>query len=271
MYQKFFGLSAPPFPKALPPSSIFLPRGQEEALARILFAAQNKMFATLIGGCGCGKTTILRELRASLNDDEHCFLYLADSNLTPRHFYNGLLAQLGSDGAFYRGDSRRKLHHEIELLHGVQHRSLVVVVDEAHLLDKEMLEELRFLLNFKMDSENPLALVLSGQPELEEKLGRRSSVAIMQRIDLQCKLSPLSLAETGDYIRHHLLQAGTDKPIFTESAVKTIFAFSAGSARLINKACVNAMMYGTVNNIEVLDDDIVASAIENELRFKISR
>lgn len=77
-------------------------------------------------------------------------MYLADSKLTPRHFYGKLLEQLGCEGKFYRGDVKRQLHKEIELMRGIHHLQPVVIVDEAHLLDREMLKELRFLLNFKI-------------------------------------------------------------------------------------------------------------------------
>lgn len=87
-------------------------------------------------------------------------MYLADSKLTPRHFYKGLLEQLGCEAKFYRGDAKRQLHREIELMQGIHHLQPVVILDEAHLLDKEMLEEVRFLLNFRMDSKSPMALIL---------------------------------------------------------------------------------------------------------------
>ncbi len=97
-------------------------------------------------------------------------LYLSDSKLTPRHFYKGLLEQLGCESKFYRGDAKRQLHREIELMRGIHGLQPVVVVDEAHLLDREMLEEVRFLLNFKMNAQSPMALILVGQRELWERL-----------------------------------------------------------------------------------------------------
>ena len=108
--------------------------------------------------------------KSMISITEYAVLYLTDSKLTPRHFYNGLLEQLGLETWFYRGDARKKLHQEIEIMRGVSKRKLVVIVDEGHLLSKEMLEEIRFLMNYKMDSEHPLALILAGQTELWDKL-----------------------------------------------------------------------------------------------------
>jgi type II secretory pathway predicted ATPase ExeA len=266
MYLEFYQLAHAPFDKGTPSSELFQAESQMEAFNRLVYAASGRLFCVLTGECGCGKTTILRKLKDTLDDKRYEFLYVADSKLTPRNFYNAILSLLGREGAFYRGDSRRKLHHEIEMSHALGHREMVVVVDEAHLLDKEMLEELRFLLNFKMDSVSPLGLILSGQNELEEKLAKRSCAAIKQRIDLHCRLSPLGAAETGQYIAHHLRRAGADGPIFSESAVQMIFAYSAGSARLVNKVCACCLMFGCSSQAKIITAEMVKEVIDCEIR-----
>ena len=105
-----------------------------------------------------------------LPETEYMVLYISDSKLTSRSFYNYLLNQLGCKSEYLRNSARQALHRQIEIMRSVQNRKAVVIIDEAHLLQKEMLEEARFLLNFNMDSENLLALILSGQTELWEKL-----------------------------------------------------------------------------------------------------
>lgn len=101
-------------------------------------------------------------------------------------------------------------------IHGLQP---VVVVDEAHLLDREMLEEVRFLLNFKMDAQSPMALILVGQSELWDKLKMQSYAAIRQRIDLQCKLPYFDRAQVGEYILRHLTYASATQDIFSDVAM----------------------------------------------------
>jgi type II secretory pathway predicted ATPase ExeA len=192
-------------------------------------------------------------------------LYLADSKLTPRHFYKGLLEQLGCESKFYRGDAKRQLHREIELMRGIQHLQPVVIVDEAHLLDREMLEEVRFLLNFKMDAQSPMALILVGQSELWEKFKLQAYAAIRQRIDLQCKLPHLDRAQTGDYVKRHLTYAGSDHDIFSDGALDEIFRFSSGVPRLINKLCTHCLLYGAQNGRRIIDDHMVKLVIQGEL------
>jgi type II secretory pathway predicted ATPase ExeA len=266
MQLDFYNLEKTPFVKNIPTDKLFAMDNQEEALNRLEHVANNKQFATLTGEVGTGKTTVLRKLKDSLDEKKYDFLYITDSKLTPRHFYNGLLCQLGREGAFYRGDCRRILHQEIELINGIRKRNLVIAVDEAHLLDREMLEELRFLLNFKMDSESPLALILVGQPELELNLEKKVSLAIKQRIDFRCRLYHLTEQETEKYIKHHLIYAGTQEPIFDETGVKEIFAFSSGLARMINKVCISCLLYGSLAKEKTIDGNIVKGIIETEFK-----
>jgi type II secretory pathway predicted ATPase ExeA len=141
----------------------------------------------------------------------------------------------------------------------------VAIVDEAHLLDRQMLEEIRFLMNFKMDSQSPMALILAGQTELWDKLKLQSYAAIRQRIDIQCVVPRLDRAQTNDYILAHLAFAGADREMLTEAAVDEIFKFSGGIPRLINKACTESFVYGAQNHKSILDDRMVKFVVEQEL------
>lgn len=154
-------------------------------------------------------------------------LYLSDSKLTPRWFYKGLLDQLGLESGFYRGDSKRQLQQEIKVIRGVRHQKVVCVLDEAHLLEKETLEEFRFLLNYNFDSMSPMAVVLVGQTELwENKLKLQKYSAIRQRIDMYCTLPHLDRAETEKYIASHMSYAGCSQPVFTDKALDEVYRVS---------------------------------------------
>ena len=192
-------------------------------------------------------------------------MYLSDSKLTPRGFYKSLLDQLGVESSYYRGEAKRQLHKEIEIMKGVHGLIPVAIVDESHLLDREMLEEVRFLLNFKMDSQSPMALILTGQTELWEKLKLQSYAAIRQRIDVQCAIGHMDRNQTNDYIKTHMIYAGCEKDIFTDSAIDDIFQFSSGISRLVNKACTSSLIYGAQNRKSIIDDRMAKLVIECEL------
>ena len=265
MYEAFYGLTNTPFTRDVPTSELYSSVVSEETIGRLSYAAERQLFAVVTGECGTGKTTTIRRLKDFLDPGKYMVLYIADSRLTPRHFYKGLLEHLGVEAKFYRGDAKRQLHREIELMKGIHHLEPVVIVDEAHLLDKEMLEEVRFLLNFKMDAQSPMALILVGQNELWGRLQLQSYAAIRQRIDLQCKLQPFDRAQVGEYVKCHLSYAGTEHDIFSDNALDQIFQYSSGSARLINKLCTHCLLYGSQNGKRIIDDHIVKLVIQGEL------
>lgn len=267
MFEAFYGFDNTPFTRGIDTSALFSNNKAEEVLARLQIAASRQWFALLTGDCGTGKSTLIRKLTAMLEKDRaYKVLYLADSKLTPRHFYNGLLEQLGAQGKFYRGDARRILHREVELMRGVHGLKPVVIVDESHLLDREMFEEIRFLLNQKMDSESPLALILVGQTEIWDKLRKQVYTAVLQRLDIRCHLPYLDdESETKSYIMQHLRFAGSSAEIFSDAAVSEIFKYSGGSPRLINKACTHCLLYGQQQHKKIIDDHMVRFVLETEL------
>ena len=265
MFEEYYGLSQTPFSRDIPTDNLYQSHMLEEILGRLEYAAIRQLFAVVTGDCGTGKTTTIRRFKDTLDTSRFMVMYLADSKLTPRHFYKGLLEQLGCEAKFYRGDAKRQLHREIELLQGIHQMQPVVIVDEAHLLDKEMLEEVRFLLNFKMDAQSPMTLILVGQSELWDRFKLQSYAAIRQRIDLQCKLSHLDRAQVGEYMKSHLAYAGADRDIFSDSAVDEIFKFSSGAARMVNKVCTHCLLYGAQNNRKFIDDHMVKLVVQGEL------
>ena len=265
MIETFYGFTKPPFSREITAATFFENEQIEEILARLHYAASQQWFALLTGDCGTGKSTLVRKLAATLSSSDCKVLYLSDSQLKPYHFYHGLLGELGVTGHYYRGEAKRLLHREVEILWGVQGLKPVVIIDEAHLLEREMLEEIRFLLNYKMDSHNPLALILVGQTEIRDKLRKQVYTAIAQRLDLHCHLAHFDEADTRSYLLHHLRYAGSASDIFSDEAIKEIFRYSSGSARLINKAGTHCLMYGEQHQKKIIDDHMVRYVVEKEL------
>jgi type II secretory pathway predicted ATPase ExeA len=265
MFEEFFGLNKTPFTRDIPANELFMTEQQAEIQARLEYAAQMQWFALLTGDCGSGKSTLIRKFAQKLDGNGYKVLYISDSKLTPRHFYNGLLEQLGSQGRFYRGDAKRLLHHEVELMRGIQGLKPIVIVDEAHLLDREMFEEIRFLLNFKIDSVSPMALILVGQSEIWDKINKQVYLAVNQRLNLKSHINYLDESQSKAYILHHLRYAGSASDIFSDNAVLEIYRYSSGSSRLINKVCTHCLMYGAQRQKKIIDDAIVRHIVDTEL------
>lgn len=264
VFEDFFGMTNTPFTRGIPAPYLYTDEETDEINARLLSAAKNQNFALLVGDAGTGKTTAIRRLRNNLSESEYTMLYIADSDLTPRALYNELLEQLGCQPKFQRIAARKSLHHEAEVVRAVGHHKLVVVVDESHLLDRKMLEEIRFLLNSKMDSENPMALILCGQTELWEKLHTQAYRAIWERVEIHAILQPYDLARTRSYIQKQLEYSGFRGSIFSDDAQKLVFDFTSGVPRLINNVCRNSLLYAYQNRRTIIDDKMVQMVIDSE-------
>ena len=266
MYEEFFGMKHTPFIRDVPPDELYESKAMGDALGRLAYAADRQLFAVVTADAGCGKSTLLRKFNASLPRDQYILLYISDSKLTPRWLYNKLLTQLGLETKFYRGDAKESLQREIEIIRGVQKKKVVCVLDEAHLLDKETIEEFRFLLNYKFDSMSPMALILVGQTELwDEKLSCKPYTAVRQRIDIYCTLPHLDRAETEKYILSHLSYAGSSLDVFSQKAIDEVYKISTGIPRQINRVCEKSLMYSFQQQRRIIDDTAVRYVAEHEM------
>ena len=174
------------------------------------------------------------------------------------------LARLES--RFYRGDSKRQLQQEIEIIRGVQHKKVVCILEEAHLIEKETLEEFCFLLNYRFDSVSSMAVVLVGQTELwENKLKLQRYAAIRQRIDIYCILPHLDRSETEQYIASHMDYSGCAQEVFTTKALDEIHKASVGIPRMLNQICEKALTYAFQNQKRLIDDYMIKYVVVHEM------
>jgi len=265
MFEPFFGMASTPFVNSIPVGELYISERHSEILGRLTYAAEGNRFAVVTAGVGVGKSTLIRKFADTLSPERYTVLYISDSQLTPRWFYTGILNQLGIEAKFYRGDAKRQLQRHLGLLRETHHKKVVVVVDEAHLLDRETLEEIRFALNTRMDSEHPMSIVLVGQQELWDKLRMQAYAAIKGRVDIKCELPAMDRSELGAYMGAHLSYAGGSTEIFTDAALDAIYKYSAGSARAVNKAATHCLMNAAQRAKKLVDDHMANSVIEAEL------
>ena len=143
---------------------------------------------------------------------------------------------------------------------------MICVLDEAHLLEKETLEEFRFMLNYRYDSESPMGLILVGQTELwDQKLRLQRYAAIRQRIDMNIVLRHFDRSETECYITSHLEYAGGRKDLFTDRALDEIYNVSSGIPRMINRICEKALMYASQQQKRLVDEHMIRFVSEHEM------
>jgi general secretion pathway protein A len=263
-FEAFFGLTGTPFARDIAVDKLLETESSKELHGRLNHVARTRAFGVFTGDAGTGKTTAIRRFSQGLDTNRYCVLYISDSSLTPRNFYWETLHELGYKPHFYRGDAKRQFQKALAVLVDEEKKTPVVIVDEAHLLSREMLEEIRFLLNLRMDSYSALSLILVGQTELREMLKLQINNAIWQRVDMRFHLPALSKEETAAYIAKHLAAAKTPGEIFTQTAIGVIYDYCQGIARKVNKVAIACLMAAAGQNQKLIDDHLVRVVIESE-------
>jgi len=266
MFETFFGLQQTPFGRQIATANLYASAQFQELLARLQYMAQKRLLGLVTGEIGAGKSTALRALRDHLDPAHFRWLYLSDSSFTPRTFYRELSVQLDREPRFITAEAKRVFQTAVLDLYQNQQKTPVLVVDEAHLLSGLMLEEIRFLTNFAMDSLSPMALILVGQPELRRTLALQAFEPIQQRVNLRFHLGGFTAEETHSYVKHQLDVAGCHRDLFTREALQVIYQFTRGIARRINNVCTSCLLDAFTRNESVIDDRLVRRVLEAEFR-----
>lgn len=247
MYKRFYNLQKNPFEITPDPAFLFTTKGHNEALATLYYGVRRrKGFVVLTGEVGTGKTLLIRSLLQLLKLGDVHYAYVFNPRLGPVEFLQYVAGDFRLPVS-----SKSKSELLLELSGFVISRykkglTTVLIVDEAHHLSEEVLEEIRLLTNLETTEEKLLQILLIGQPELDEKLDSVSLRQLKQRIALRSRLSPLQLEETEGYIRRRLQIAGCPNAdaLFPFDTVFEIHRHSRGIPRLINTLCENALVQG---------------------------
>ncbi len=264
MYKEFFGLDDTPFTLTPDPRFIVFTPSYNEVLASLYYGLENaKGLIVLTGEVGTGKTTALRWILRRL-DASVLAAYVFNPRLSIDEFYQHVTQMLGIKDWANKSDLLNILGKVLEERHRRGLRT-VIIIDEAHELSDYVLEEIRLLMNFESDNAKHLQIVLTGQPELREKLNQQNLRQLKQRVALRCHMHAFpSVEEVDRYITERLLIAGSKQPnVFTPGAVDFIFQCSEGIPRQINNICDNAMLAAYSAGEQVIGRQIIESVAAN--------
>lgn len=257
---KHFGLLGRPFGKAIPAASLYLTDQHRTLLRRLEQMATHGTHAALTGEVGVGKSTLLRALYDRLSGARHACHYVG-SDLPSRGILRLIARGFGLTPCWQRTDLIEQVQHAISEQFEKAGRRTLLTVDESHLLKHGVMEDLRLLTNFKLDSQPILSLLLLGQPPLRERLTLKAVEALSQRLELKLTLEPLARQECGEYLRHHLKLAGATGPIFSGSAEEMIFERTQGIARRINQLALQSLELATEQGERIVDERLVELAV----------
>jgi type II secretory pathway predicted ATPase ExeA len=270
MYKSFFGLNALPFESSPDPRFLYLMPQTREALACLQYGiAARKGFVVMTGEVGTGKTTLLKTVLGSFAKGRVSSAFVFNPRLDVLDFLEFVLTDFGVPPTT-RTKSGMLLQLNRWLLERFNEKGIcVIVVDEAQNLSWELLEEIRLLTNLETSSEKLLQIVLSGQPEFEEKLHDPSLRQLRQRVSMWCKTQTLTEIETEAYIAERLRIAGASLPVMSEESFQLIYRYSNGIPRVINLICDHAMISAYVEQIVPIPARIIESvSVELDLELE---
>ena len=257
-----YGLEFNPFLKN---SKEILYTGNEykEALFRLDYLAGTKGFGLLTGAPGRGKTTLVRNWSAKLNPSLYKVIYTSLSTVTVNDFYRNLAFSLGAQAAYRKTENFHAIQGEITRLALDKKKTPVIIIDEANYVSNAILNDLKILFNFEMDSRDRAVILLVGLPQINNTLRLSSHEPLRQRIIMNYNLDGLSKEEGKDYIETKLRGAGCNQPVFEEGAIEAILNATDGTARMISKLCNAAMVIGHSRSINLVTADVVMQAIND--------
>ena len=251
-----------PFDLKLPPDDLFASATLAEAEARLKHLLELRAIGLVTGEAGSGKTTVCRKIASSLHPGLYRVFYVPLSTGNVMDMYKSIGWELGLPTERNRASAFRIIRAEITRLTLEAKQRPILIVDEAHHLRNEVLEDLRLLTNYEMDSQNRLCLILVGLTELRRRLSMAVHESLAQRIVVRHHLGGLSRDELPDYLTHRLRLAGCELPLFEPAAVEALFQATQGMPRKVNRLAHYALTSAALNQAKNVSIDHLQAALE---------
>jgi len=258
MYEAFYHLKEKPFNLTPDPDYLYMSPGHENAYTHLEYAIQeSKGFVVVTGEVGSGKTTLINYLLRKIPQAIHVGI-INNTFVQPQE----LLKMICNEFEIQFEDSEKTVL--LTRLYGYlleqfsKRERVVLIIDEAQNLSEKTLEEIRMLSNLESEKDHLIQMILVGQPQLKEKLQRKSMEQFVQRVNVYCHLDALDKVDVENYIRHRLTVAGAQNlDLFDPEAIKAIYKHSLGIPRLINTLCDAAFVYGYADDVKVIGRDLI--------------
>jgi general secretion pathway protein A len=263
MYESYYGLKEKPFNLTPDPEYLYMSPGHENVCNHLEYAIQeSKGFVVVSGEVGAGKTTLINYLLRKIPQAIHVGI-INNTLVQPQELLRMICQEFDLE---INHDEKTVLLARFYnyLLESYSKRERVIlIIDEAQNLPEKSLEEIRMLSNLESEKDHLIQMILVGQPQLKEKLRRKSLEQFVQRVTVYCHLNALDRAQVDHYIRHRLTVAGAQNlEIFDPEALNAIFKHSLGIPRLINILCDTALVYGYADDVKVIGRELIDTVAE---------
>lgn len=260
MFLSFFGMEFNPFDKDIDTKYTFETDDLKIVKNRLDYLKEHPGIALFTGNPGMGKTFSIREFMSSLNPNLFKCIYLSMSSLTVYEFYKQLAISLGIIPEFKKVDIYKQIQETIIDLVKNKKIKVIICIDEAQYLKTDIINDLKILSNFDMDSKNYFTLILTGAPILNSILSRNVHEALKQRITISYNFGGISRDEISSYISSRLSLAHASSNIFTPEAIEAIFNSSNGSIRVVNNIITKSLIIASSKSKNIIDENIIMEA-----------
>ena len=260
MFLSYFGMEFNPFDKEIETKYSFKTADLQIVENRLDYLKEHPGIALFTGNPGLGKTFSIREFMNNLNPNLYKCIYLSMSSLTVHEFYKQLALALGIIPENKKIDLFRQIQDTIMDFAKNKKIQVIICIDEAQYLRTDIINDLKILTNFDMDSKNYFSLILVGQPILNTILNRNIHEALKQRITISYNYIGISKEELEDYIKTRLVIAHGKQDIFTPQSIEAIYNRCSNSLRVANNIITKCLILAAAEQKNIIDNDIVLKA-----------
>lgn len=258
MYESFYGLTEKPFNLSPDPDYLYMSPGHENVYTHMEYAVQeSKGFVVVSGEVGAGKTTLINYLLCKIPQAIQVGV-INNTLVQPQELLRMICQEFELDITNAEKTVLLNRFYNYLLEKYSKHERVILIIDEAQNLPEKSLEEIRMLSNLESEKEHLIQMILVGQPQLRDKLRKKSMEQLFQRVTVACHLNALDMDQVYKYIHHRLTVAGAQNlDIFDPEAINAIFKHSLGIPRLINILCDSALVYGYADDVRIIGRELI--------------
>lgn len=258
--KQYFGLKTIPFAKDINTKDIFISNSMKELLSRLEHIKQTRGLMLITGESGSGKSLAIRKFVQDLNSNSFFPVYIPLTTISEVEFYRQLCFKLTDEVVYHKWRCFEKIQKGIINMVTNNKKVPVIVIDEAQLLRSENLFEIQLILNFEIDSIDPVIFIMVGQTYLRDIITRPVHTSLNQRFTLKYNVVPLEKQEIKKYIEHHLNIAGCNKTIFTDSAIEAIYTNTGGNQRATGNLAIKSLTLASIEKKQTITEEEIYNA-----------